>query len=590
MARKNKSNNNQNGNSYQRGAGANSMANGSMRSKITQERKALNTYFTFNRKVGNRFNIHPQVNKYGTPGILQLYYTPSFGFNNDAESEIQNAVNDIYKFVRSYQTASADYTAPDLMMYILAAEQIFAWVAFLARGFNTLQFAAYDNRYVPRVLNQACGFDYDDLKDKRTQLADHINYIVQTMCDYALPKQCAFSLRHEWMNHNVFMDAPNSTAQLYVLMPRTFLKLVENVDASNVVTYSLEEISNPRTVASNYIYKGKGLFDRAYGRTQSSSTNPYQVPYGQIRVPLLTYEDIKKVTHQMLSPFILMHMQDISGDIRHAFGTDNLRTWTPLMMGSDWSPIYDENALLQINNMTMVGYLDPDYTKLTENTTGEILLSNPCLLAGTGLSDPLYGKIVNTEGQQYGPLNILTGARILNMTTPEPNPDEKLLATRWMNILSYGPALLYPDTPKYRVTTAATEIFEFGMLWIYDYAAGQAIDSIIRRVGPIFSAETPDISVNTSIPPTSTTDAFNTQLRTLVDILSKWNQKLDWLDSFASHPIIYKSEQIIDNNNLGEWMGGEISYQFDINNWTPITHDDLAHLTNVDLSMAFIIS
>lgn len=57
------------------GVGANSMAGKSARTRVLEERKALNSYFTFNRKVGNRFNIAPQKNKYGTPGIFAMYYT-----------------------------------------------------------------------------------------------------------------------------------------------------------------------------------------------------------------------------------------------------------------------------------------------------------------------------------------------------------------------------------------------------------------------------------------------------------------------------------------------------------------------------------
>lgn len=568
------------------GVGASTMAGKSARSRVLEERKALNSYFTFNRKVGNRFNIAPQKNRYGTPGIFAMYYTPSFGFNNDAESEIQSAVNDLYKYVRSYQTANADYTAPDLMMYVLAAEQIFSWVAYLSRGFNAMQFSAYDNRYVPRVLTQACGFDYDDLKSKRTQFADHINYIIQTMCDYALPKQCSFSLRQEWMNSNVFMDAPDSCAQLYVLNPRTFLKLVENVDESNVVTYSLEEIAVNHP-GSSTVYSYHGLVEAIVNRDTVSVSKPYSSDGITVNPIKLTLNLISNITEQLLSPFILMHMQDISGDIRHAFGDDNLRQWTPLMLGSDWTPIYDENALLQINNTTLIGFLDYKFNKLTENSTSEILLSNPCLYTSNNVrQDPLYGKVSTTSGKEFGPLNILQGDRILNMTVASPTPDEKLLATRWMNGVSYGTALLYPDTSKYRVYTAATEIFEFGVLYIYDYANGQELNTIIKRVGPYFTAETPGFYYNSSISSTSSDTARIDFTETLI---APWVEKLDWLASFSKHPIIYKTTQIIDTNSLGAWHGGGISYQFDINNWTPLTLDDVAHLSNVDLSMAFII-
>lgn len=528
------------------GVGANSMAGKSARTRVLEERKALNSYFTFNRKVGNRFNIAPQKNKYGTPGIFAMYYTPSFGFNNDAESEIQSAVNDLYKYVRSYQTANADYTAPDLMMYVLAAEQIFSWVAYLSRGFNTLQFSAYDNRYVPRVLTQACGFDYDDLKSRRTQFADHINYIIQTMCDYALPRQCSFSLRQEWMNSNVFMDAPDSCAQLYVLNPRTFLKLVENVDESNVVTYSLEEIVTNSDPDIADPYQGHGLVEAKVWRDTVSATVPYSSDGITVNPKKLTLDDIVNVTEQLLSPFILMHMQDISGDIRHAFGDDNLRQWTPLMLGSDWTPIYDENALMQINNCTMIGFLDHHYNKLTENSTSEILLSNPCLFTtNVTKQDPLYGKVSSTTGKEFGPLNILQGDRILNMTVANPTPDEKLLATRWMNGVSYGTALLYPQTTKYRVYTAGTEIFEFGVLYVYDYANGQSLNTIIKRVGPYFSTETPGVYYNSSV---SSTCNDTGRIDKLESLIAPWVEKLDWLASFSKHPIIYKTTQIIDTN------------------------------------------
>lgn len=258
------------------------------------------------------------------PGVMAINYVPIPGISKDNASPINVAAKNIYSFVRHVNSGHANYDSPDLMMYLLAMDSLYAWHAFLRRLYGELSVYVATNRYYPRGLIKAMHCDIVDLVNNLAQLRAHINVLAVKIGSLAVPSTMSYIARHIWMNSNVFVDGLSTKVQSYIFVPYSLWTYSEVYDGTTYTGSKLTATKFPTT-------------DFTLATIQSFSES--------LLTPLISSEDIGIM----------------SGDILKAFGQNIIQLpitdETYVLV-----PIYSAEVLSQIENSVAVGYPVANWT------------------------------------------------------------------------------------------------------------------------------------------------------------------------------------------------------------------------------------
>lgn len=164
------------------------------------------------------------------PGVMRLEWAPFIGLWNDknSTSAISLAAQDVFNKVRAAYSGSLDADSPDFMIYFMALDSCYSYIASLKRIFRTATTYSPDTYDVPNTLLRAMGLDSynkrQEVRDKRVQLWNGINALVSAMSRFKCPAVFPIFNRHYWLNDNVYTDAPSANSQMYVMYQSKFLK------------------------------------------------------------------------------------------------------------------------------------------------------------------------------------------------------------------------------------------------------------------------------------------------------------------------------------------------------------------------------
>lgn len=152
--------------------------------------------------------------------VLESVLTP--GYSGDNSSALNVAANKLFAEMRRYNTSVEVYDSVDVMEYILACDMAFAIHSYFASAYALLNNMEWSNRFIPRALCEARGFDYDDLAIHQTELRNALNTFRVQMGALNIPNAFAFMNYHAQMYSNVYKDADNFRAQLYSVIPHVY--------------------------------------------------------------------------------------------------------------------------------------------------------------------------------------------------------------------------------------------------------------------------------------------------------------------------------------------------------------------------------
>lgn len=166
------------------------------------------------------------------PGIMTMSIIPSVGayakesgtYELPATAPINLAAKNIYSYVRHANSGSSNYDSPDLMMAILAADQVFSAIAMGIRAYGIAMSYDQTNRYTPIALLRAMGFDPDSVINNLSQFRFYINSLISRASVIWVPADMSVVNRHYWMFTNIYRDSEDSKAQYYMYVPYSFLK------------------------------------------------------------------------------------------------------------------------------------------------------------------------------------------------------------------------------------------------------------------------------------------------------------------------------------------------------------------------------
>lgn len=172
-----------------------------------------------------------------TSGVMALDISPAIGYSDSSDSPATIAAREIYAKVRKAYSGTLAVDAPDFMMYLLALDGIFSYIARLKRIYRTINVYSGVNKYTPEVLlGMNLGLTSNDtakyndimssLRNNKTKLWGGINTLIHNVSKFTCPAIMDIFNRHYWMNDNYFMDRANRKAQIYMFRQSGFWKFM----------------------------------------------------------------------------------------------------------------------------------------------------------------------------------------------------------------------------------------------------------------------------------------------------------------------------------------------------------------------------
>lgn len=280
------------------------------------------TKITFGSTYGETNTVANDANLFGNymPGVMAIHWSPTVGVSTDATSPVNILSREIYSFVRHANSGSSNYDSPDLMIYLLAMDSIYSMYTEAVRVYGLINMYTKENRYMPKELITALGYDFDDLKRNTAQFRWYINQVAYKISSFAVPNFMSYYLRHIWMNTGVYLDKDSAKAQMYAFVQDGYYQYQDKIASGNfsgLAYCSLRSNVDFKPMTADYWYTVMTEMCR----------------------PILASEDFGI----------------ISGDILKAFGADNLFTVSPIPVDLVVVPTHNEEVLSQITNLTVVG-------------------------------------------------------------------------------------------------------------------------------------------------------------------------------------------------------------------------------------------
>lgn len=336
-----------------------------------------------------------------TSGICAMDLAQGPGLSTNPHSAINQAMNYIYSWVRHANSGSTNYDPPDLMMYLTAMDSIFSIVMHIQRALGTVDYYNTFNRYYPKALIAAMGFDFDELVDNRYQIISKFNNLIKCLDTFRVPKSIKIYERHMWAYTNIYKDGEDDKTQLYLFRPANY--------------YTLEE----------FVPKKAGFLSAhaiTYNEYHSGTLTPH----------IMKIDKWFDILHSMIDPIATSgDFQTMNGDIIRIYGND---VWSLGLITENYqAPIaYDELVLEQMSNATAISRVF-GHADVTQDTNRNILLWDPWVYP-TFLTNSNYQKVWDAKAE---PEKMYQAPYLLNFFYRTGTPEDVYEATRLMNDIKF---------------------------------------------------------------------------------------------------------------------------------------------------------
>lgn len=315
------------------------------------------------------------------PGIMALNVTTGIGNSYDMNSPVNIAAKRIFYQIRSKVTKSTGYEPADVMMYILAVDQVLSLWAWLVRCYGVVNTFVQQNRYMGDTLLKAMQMEPNGLRQNLANFRTRLNSISAQLNQFFVPKEMTIFQRHMWLFTNLYLDEPHPKSQMYFFNPSGFWE------------YS------PKTSQTG----GEMQF----------------VPWGNPLGPA-DWSDYIALLQSMVDKISLDDdIGDIGGDLAQAFPSSELVSIPSIPEDYILYPEYNPEVLDQIHNAIPVGLTKVDPVDPDLNTR---------IYQEGGLVKSQY-VITNVND-----LTEFANTAILNYAEGEVTPARNMIATRLMHL------------------------------------------------------------------------------------------------------------------------------------------------------------
>jgi hypothetical protein len=271
--------------------------------------------FNYNGLPTNTTGTNAQVKKFALnqlPGVMVISYVPTpGGASMDGTSSINMAARQLYSYIRRNNSGAKNYEAPDLMLFVLAMEDIYNNFFELKRAYGLAQNYQFANRFTPKALVEGIGIDFEDLTQNLAGYRYKINLLARKINSLAVPKYFKSFIRRVVLSSQVFSDSTSARS-------------------------------------GYYIYAKQGYYQFKFAKYETGGALEYVPTFRSEQHTLQWYIDI--IEQQITTILTDDDMNVMMGDILKAFGEGGVYSVTEIDDNYTVVPVYDENVLAQIEN------------------------------------------------------------------------------------------------------------------------------------------------------------------------------------------------------------------------------------------------
>lgn len=472
----------------------------------------------------NKDNIlAPQMSS--IPGVMAFRLAPTVGISNDNSSAVNIAARNVYSFVRHANSGHSNYDAPDLMLYLLAMDNIYSFFAYITRIYGAMMIYATKNRYYPKAIVTAMGVNFDDINSNLADFRLFINQFAVKLGSLCVPSNMSYFQRHMQMYSGMYVDDVSQKASTYLMVPAGFLQFNEVSGSGRLDFVPLSHA----------------------GVENKLSTS----------IPHLSFTDLKNYGDALLNAVMLSEdMNIMSGDILKAYGDGGI--FKVSTIGEDYMilPTLDTNMLMQIQNLSMLSVDIADYK--TGLVSALSVVQNPT----TGAI--LYNPIWNYPNKTI--LSTRKGVKLMTLPTDQVTPEIIMEASRLTNLVTDADKL-----GTFKLETCGSEICLDAFMFYYGTETGSNDWTLLYK----HLDEEIFFDINVNMQPDG-------GYANVVDQL----EKIARLDSFAWHPAFKVVTRYIDGPGNSIHNKNPMYIQ-DVNNYSSFTISDFAKMNDVALLSEF---
>lgn len=207
------------------------------------------------------------------PGVLALQWAPSVGQSSLPTDPASIAAKEIFAKVRAAFSGSLDADGPDMVIYLLALDSIFSYIASCKRLYRSINAFTYENYLWPDALlaaqlpsDTATPVDViANLRKDKAKLWLNINELIGMTRKFRCPDIFPLFKRHYWMNDNVYTDAPTPNSQTYVFNQNAYYKFGLDTISGDVKVGSVTLVQPTWTDVDGIYSFGRELIDALAG-------------------------------------------------------------------------------------------------------------------------------------------------------------------------------------------------------------------------------------------------------------------------------------------------------------------------------------
>lgn len=260
------------------------------------------------------------------PGICAMELCPTTGFSTDPNSPINIAANTLYTYVRHANSGSRNYDSPNLMMYILAAADVYSYINYLQRVYGVAMLYNQMNRYIPDALFSAMHIDGKSIRDNLANFRYGINLLINKASSLAVPSDIPLFRRKAFIYSNIYKEGMSIKDQLYLFVPTGFY-----------------QYSDPGRLMLRPLVPGEIYVDTSAGATTSRYITGDHID--------MNYQDLLNCGNDLIGTLLGSEdMGVMNGDILKAYGTNGILKLQEVPENYTISFAFDIAVLEQMKN------------------------------------------------------------------------------------------------------------------------------------------------------------------------------------------------------------------------------------------------
>lgn len=156
---------------------------------------------------------------YPLSGIMSLRFVPTIGYAEDSESPVNRAFKSLYGDIYSKTTGAMQFQQLDLANFVLSMSSIATMIAHIKRALGVSQLYSSKNYFYPRGLITSMGMDPNTIIGHQDEIRYKLNNAILSFNNLKIPDFMSIFKRQYGLAHNVYCDADDQRAQLYVFVP-----------------------------------------------------------------------------------------------------------------------------------------------------------------------------------------------------------------------------------------------------------------------------------------------------------------------------------------------------------------------------------